>query len=125
MRLRAVRDRTRRCAAPCRCRCVPSDCRKDALLQQHGSMISHSLATDGGEHLDTILETIQAALARRDATTPEVPDFVRTLLLLGFLLGFFGSLFGSLFRNSEEIFVRRDVRKLLLDQKNTVGNTGQ
>lgn len=41
------------------------DRRKDALLQQHGYLVLRFLAQDLGKHLDTILDTVLAALVRR------------------------------------------------------------
>ena len=43
------------------------DRRKDALLQQHGYFVLRFLAEDAGKHLDYVLDTIQAALARRSS----------------------------------------------------------
>jgi very-short-patch-repair endonuclease len=42
------------------------DRRKDALLQQNGFLVLRFLAADLGKHLDLVLDTILAALARRE-----------------------------------------------------------
>jgi very-short-patch-repair endonuclease len=42
-----------------------SDRRKDALLQQNGYFVLHSLAADAGKQLDCVLDTILATLVHR------------------------------------------------------------
>ena len=42
------------------------DRRKDTLLQQHGYLVLRFLAEDAGKHLDSVLDTILAALVHQD-----------------------------------------------------------
>jgi very-short-patch-repair endonuclease len=43
------------------------DRRKDALLQQHGYLVLRFLAEDAGKHLDSVLDTILAALVHQNS----------------------------------------------------------
>ena len=45
------------------------DRRKDLLLQQHGYLVLRFLTEDAGKHLDSVLDTILAALVHRGNRT--------------------------------------------------------
>lgn len=46
------------------------DRRRDALLQQNGYFVPRFLAEDAGKRLDQLLDTIMAALVRRENQQP-------------------------------------------------------